>query len=110
MPAPQAPVITGIFPASGTTAGGTTVRISGSGFTGVERVDFGTARATHVHADPAGNSITVTTPAGTGTVVVTVVTVAGKSAPGGHDRFTYLSPAALSRLPAGTPSTTRPGD
>jgi uncharacterized delta-60 repeat protein len=72
------PAVTGITPATGSTSGGTSVTITGSGFTGVTSVTIGGAPATSVSllspssisavtpARPAGAaSVLVTTPAGT---------------------------------------------
>ena len=74
-----APTVTGISPAVGPAAGGTVVTITGSGFTDASAVQFGTTPAT----DPDvvnDTSITVDSPAGTGTVDVTVTTPGGTSA------------------------------
>ena len=48
-----APTVTGISPLAGPLAGGTTVTITGTGFTGATAVDFGTMPATSftVNAD-----------------------------------------------------------
>ena len=51
-----APTVTGVSPAAGPLAGGTSVTITGTGFTGATAVDFGTTAATSVvvslgHAD-----------------------------------------------------------
>jgi len=59
----------------------------------VKKVMFGSRRATHVHVKRA-TSITVTVPAGTGTVNVRVTTLAGTSARVSADKYTYVAPAA----------------
>ena len=89
---PPRPVITGISPASGSTAGGTAVTLIGTGLFGATRVSFGGA-AGLVTAD-SDTRITVVSPpvAGTGPVPVTVATVAGISAVAARDTFTYHAP------------------
>ena len=77
-PPPAPPKITGLSPGSGSTAGGTTVTISGTGLSGATGVSFGGA-AGNIKSDSA-TKITVISPAGTGTVNVTVTTKAGHSA------------------------------
>ncbi len=86
---PGAPVVTGIAPASGSAAGGDTVAITGSGFTGAAGVGFGAASAPAVTVD-SDTQITAISPAGTGTVDVTVTTPAGTSATSLASQFTYL--------------------
>ena len=71
------PAVTGVSPASGGTAGGSTVTITGTGLAGATAVRFGAAAAT-ITADSA-TQITVTSPPGTGRVDVTVTTPAGTS-------------------------------
>jgi hypothetical protein len=78
------PIVTGLSPSTGPPAGGTTVNITGSGFTPAATVDFGSTAA---HAIAAGHvtfnsatSLTVTAPAGTGVANVTV-TVLGANLP-----------------------------
>ena len=83
-----APAVTGISPAAGTTAGGTSVTISGTNFSGATGVKFGSNAATGVTVVSA-TSITAVSPAGTGTVDVTVTTASGTSASGPSDQFTY---------------------
>ena len=85
-----APTVTGISPDSGPTAGGTTVTIAGSGFTGATAVDFGTTAATNVTV-VSSTTITADSPAGSGAVDVTVVTLGGTSATSAADRFTYIA-------------------
>jgi hypothetical protein len=95
-----APTVTGLSPSSGPGAGGTSVTITGTGFTGATAVDFGTTAATSFTVNSA-TSITAMSPAGTGTVNVTVTTPSGTSATSSADQFTYTSTAggAYTALP-----------
>jgi IPT/TIG domain len=83
------PAVTAVEPAEGPQTGGATVTITGTGFTGATAVDFGAnaAKSFEVESD---TSITAESPAGTGTVDVTVTTAEGTSATGAADRFTYV--------------------
>ena len=83
-----APVVTGVIPGAAAAAGGTSVVITGINFTGATAVDFGTTPATHFTVNSA-TQITATTPAGSGTVDVTVVTPIGTSATSSADQVTY---------------------
>ena len=82
------PSVTGLSPASGSSAGGTSVTITGTNFTGAGSVTFGTAPATSFTVNSA-TSITATAPAGSGTVDVTVTTPSGTSATSSVDQYTY---------------------
>jgi len=85
-----APTVTGISPTSGSTVGGTSVTISGCGFTGATGVKFGTTAASFVTNNDS--TVTATSPAhAAGTVDVTVTTSAGTSATTPADQFTYMS-------------------
>ncbi|NVO13398.1 MAG: IPT/TIG domain-containing protein [Rhodoplanes sp.] len=84
------PIVSSIAPISGPLAGGTTVTITGSNFTGVTAVAFGATPATGFTFNSA-TSITATAPAGTGTVDVTVTTPTGTSATSAADQFTYVA-------------------
>ena len=84
----QAPVVTAIDPATGNPAGGDTVTITGSGFTGATDVGFGSTNAAAMNVN-SDTQITATSPAGTGTIDITVTTPAGTSATGPVDQFTY---------------------
>jgi len=82
------PVITSINPANGPTAGGTTVTITGSGFTGATAVMFGAISVTPTVVNDT--TITVIAPAqANGVVDVSVVTPVGTSANTAADNFTY---------------------
>jgi hypothetical protein len=82
------PVVTGISPTSGSTAGGTVITISGSGFTGATSVSFGAVSvAPSVVSD---DTIVVTSPAhAAGIVHLRVTTPGGQSASTSADNFLY---------------------
>jgi hypothetical protein len=84
-----APSITSINPTSGPLAGGTSVTITGSKFTGATAVKFGANNATAFTVD-SDTQITATSPPGAaGVVDVTVTTGSGTSGLGASDQFTY---------------------
>ncbi len=85
-----APTVTSISPSSGASAGGTTVNINGTGFNGTTAVKFGATSATTVTVY-SDTQMDAKSPAGTGTVDVTVTTPSGTSAATAADQFTYLS-------------------
>jgi hypothetical protein len=85
-----APTVTAVAPTSGPAAGGTSVTITGTNLTGATAVHFGAALATALVVHSA-TSVTATSPAGTGTVDITVTTAGGTSAIGAADRFTYVA-------------------
>jgi len=82
------PVVTIVSPNSGPTAGGTTVTVTGSGFTGVTAVRFGTTPGTNLSVGSDGQ-LTVTSPAGFGTVDVAVTTASATSPLTPGDQFWY---------------------
>ena len=84
----SAPTLSAVSPSSGPTAGGTSVTITGTGFTNATAVNFGSTPATRFTVDSDGQ-ITAISPAGSGTVDVTVTTPAGSSTTGASDRYTY---------------------
>lgn len=89
-PPPDAQTISA---SSGTTNGGESLIITGTGFLPGATVNFGSTPATNVVVDPSGNSITLTTPAHAfGAVTVTVVNTDSQSdsVPG---QFTFIAPA-----------------
>lgn len=73
-----APALTTLVPDNGPEAGGTTVVLTGTGFTGSTAVAFGATPATSFTVD-SDTQITAVSPAGTGAVAVTVTTAGGTS-------------------------------
>ena len=85
----SAPTITSISPTSGPTAGGTSVTITGTGFTGATAVSFGGTAATSFTVN-SDTSITAVAPAGVnGVVRISVTTPLGTTADTAADNFTY---------------------
>jgi uncharacterized repeat protein (TIGR02543 family) len=91
------PVVTSISPSTGTTAGGTSVTITGENFTSATGVKFGTADGTSVTVVSA-TQITVVAPAGTGEVNVSVITPGGTSAIALYGKFTYVSVPTITSI------------
>jgi CSLREA domain-containing protein len=105
------PTVTGLAPTSGPTAGGTSVVITGTNFTGVDIVAFGSTAAASFTVNSA-TQITAVSPAGTGTVDVRVHTPGGGgSAVSGADLFTFVAAPAPTPTPTptiGLPPTGQP--
>jgi hypothetical protein len=97
------PVVTGVLPDYGTTAGGTPVIISGSNFTGATDVKFGTTSVLTFNVD-SDSAISTNTPLHTPAEWVSV-TVTG---PGGSGTlphaFEYCTPPEFTTLPYAAPS------
>lgn len=90
----QAVSVSNLSPNTGSTLGGTSVTITGSGFTGATGVSFGGTPATSFTIVSA-NQITATAPArGVGVADVIVTTPNGVSANTAADNFTYVVPPA----------------
>ncbi len=102
------PSVTLLSPVCGSTTGGTSVTITGAGFVSGDTVAFGTAAGTGVSVTSA-NSITVTSPAGSGTVDVTVTDPNGNgtSPTSSADQFTY-APGGLCAVQSVVPSCGKP--
>jgi sugar lactone lactonase YvrE len=93
---PTAPVVTWVSPSLGDVAGGTTVTVTGGGFTGATAVSFGGSAGTDLHV-VSDTSLTVVTPAhASATVDVTLTTAIGTSLVVAADNFTYTVHHALS--------------
>lgn len=85
---PPPPVVSAISPTSGPSTGGTLVTITGTELSGVTAVSFGGTAAT-TFTPISATSLTALSPAGTGTVNVSVTTGGGTSANTAADDFTY---------------------
>jgi hypothetical protein len=95
------PVVSQVSPASGPTAGSRQVTVTGSGFTHVKSVHFGSAAGSHIQV-LSPRRLTVHTPAhAAGVVDVRVTTAAGTSARRHADLYTYVRPP---RVTAVTPA------
>ncbi len=108
------PTVTGTTavasPAGGPTGGGTSVTIAGTGFDNVTSVAFGATPAASFLVNGL-NSITAVSPAGSGTVDVTVTTGLGTSATSANDKFAYSGTLAVANGTASydnSPGTTVP--
>ena len=95
------PAVSGISPAMG--PANATVMVSGSGFSEVSAVSFGTIPATFTPSstDP-DTELIVTVPAGSGTAAVTVTSPTGTSQPVAQAQFTYLAVTGITP-PSGQP-------
>jgi len=93
--------VTGVSPSSGPAAGGTTVTITGAGFTGATAVKFGGVAATFTVS--SSTSIAATSPAASaGTVDVTVTNAGGTSATSAGDQFTFVAAPTVSTVSPNT--------
>ncbi|MER7690942.1 IPT/TIG domain-containing protein [Streptomyces sp. NPDC097610] len=88
------PVLNAANPDQGSTAGGTLVTLSGNSLLNASAVIFGSTNATSFTVVSA-TQITVTTPPGTGSSPITVITPGGTSNPIG---FAYVAPPTLTSL------------
>jgi fibronectin type 3 domain-containing protein len=97
-----APTVTSLSPSSGGLAGGISVIITGTNFTGATGVSFGGVAASSFTVNSA-TQISGVAPAtsAAGSVDVTVTTGNGTSAISAADHFTYVSPPSISAQPAG---------
>lgn len=101
-PPPVAPTLSTVSPASGTTAGGTAVTITGTGFQSGATVTFGGTAATSVTFN-SSTRLTVTTPArATGSVAVVVTNPGGLNA-SKNPGFFYSTPSLASDFYTVTP-------
>jgi hypothetical protein len=94
------PIVTGVSPATGSSAGGTEVTIAGSNFEGATSVKFGANSATKFTVRSSDSIIAVSPAGAVGAVNVTVTTPTGVSATGGDDRFSYVPPPTVTKLSA----------
>ncbi|WP_229073773.1 IPT/TIG domain-containing protein [Actinoplanes sp. DH11] len=93
--APPLPAVSGITPAKVSTAGGTTVTITGRNFTEVTAVTFGGAAATS-YTVTSITRITAVVPEGSsGAAPVTVTAAGGESPAGTRSVVTYRTPLGI---------------
>lgn len=86
------PTVTAVSPASGFFKGGSSVTISGTDFASVSRVSFGGVPTSSFAVDSDGQIVVPAPPGALGAATdVTVTTVAGTSAGGTADQFTYTA-------------------
>jgi large repetitive protein len=86
-----APTVTNVSPNTGTTAGGTSVVITGTNFSSVNASVTFNGTAAPSFTVNSSTQITATTPAGTGTVPVVVSTITGTS--NSNITYTYANPS-----------------
>ncbi len=113
--------MTQVLPSDGPTAGGTSIEVIGTGFTGATEVEFGstdlflaggaqpaiaTGTTSLTFTLVSSTLITLNDPAGTGVVDVRVTTPVATSAITAADRFTYKAPATTPPTTTTTPPTT----
>jgi len=90
------PNITGISPSSGSTAGGTSVTLTGTSFTGANLVTFGGLTATSLSVVNSTTITCITPTRSSGAVGIIVRTIYGTS--GAFSSFTYITPPVISRI------------
>ncbi|WP_412030496.1 IPT/TIG domain-containing protein [Deinococcus yunweiensis] len=95
---PAVPTVSLVAPNRGSTAGATTVTITGTHFTAASTVTFGPVAASHVtYVD--STTLKADSPASpAGTVDISVTTAAGSSAITDADHFTYVDSPAVTAL------------
>lgn len=93
-----APAISNLSAHAGPAMGGTTLTITGTNFSHVTAVYFGSKRGSHINVRSTGK-LTVRAPVGSRAVYVTVVTARGGPSPlTGHSVYNFLPVPVLNRL------------
>jgi hypothetical protein len=85
------PTVTGVSPDNGSTSGGNTVTVTGTGFVPGSIVLFGSVAASSVTYESSTELLVVAPSAAAGRVNVFVRTPGGKSAASSADRYTFVS-------------------
>ena len=94
------PIVRQIKPSTGPGAGGTKVKIAGSGLSEATSVMFGSVAATSFTVNKKGTKITAVSPSeSAGTVDIVVNTPAGPSLTSSADRFTFIGPTITTLKP-----------
>ena len=99
-----APTITSLSPSVGAEAGGIGVVITGTGFTNVSAVTFGSSNATSFTVN-SSTQITANFPAGLGSTYVKVTTPGGTSSENASSAFTYTSATSVTAISPSTGAT-----
>jgi hypothetical protein len=92
------PIVSAVTPATGPTAGGTTVTISGAHIDPLATVTFDGMSATVTSVASDGTSLTTVSPAHAGGAVDVVVTNPGNRSASVHNAFTYLPPPIITAV------------
>jgi len=92
-----APQITAISPTSGSGSGGTVVTLTGCDLSGTTKVTFGSTPGTSLVVGRSGSSLKVTSPAGSGSVPVTVTL----ASPTGSGTLTITAPEPFTYVASG---------
>jgi alpha-tubulin suppressor-like RCC1 family protein len=94
---PRCPAVTSISPIAGSSAGGTSVTITGTNLAEATEVRFGKAKATSFMVE-SPTTITAVSPPGSGSVDITVTSPLGTSPTSAADRFTYQAPPSVIKV------------
>jgi hypothetical protein len=100
---PAAPTVSTVSPASGTTAGGTVVTITGTGFQSGATVSFGGTNATAVTFN-SSSQLTATAPARAAGVVTVTVTNPGGQSGSKTSAYTFVAPTTTPAVTAIRPN------
>lgn len=95
----ELPVVKKVKPSKGSSAGGTSVTITGEFLQNATAVTFGETETTDITHDSA-DSLTVISPPGVGQVDVIVTTPSGESKTSNADHFTYGAPTIAGLSPS----------
>jgi hypothetical protein len=93
-----APRVTGLSVVTGSTAGGTSVVITGTGLSGATAVSFGSLSASQVAVVNDSMITAVSPPAASGPVDVSVTTAGGTSVVSSGDTFTFVAPPSVTAI------------
>ncbi|VVE00625.1 IPT/TIG domain-containing protein [Pandoraea commovens] len=91
------PAVTGVSPTQGSTAGGTSVTITGTNLADVTSVSFG-GSAGSITSKTTTQIVATAPAASAGTVDITVTSPGGTSATSGADQFTYVNVPTVSNV------------
>jgi hypothetical protein len=100
---PLAPTITRLTPAKGSSLGGSQITITGTHFTDVSSVAFGSTSAASFTVSSARSLIATAPPGTAGFATVTVTTAAGATVSSTKDQFRYSNPVIVGITPGAGP-------